>query len=94
MTAQKRLTDEFKSNADPEMTVKFTDIDGNEMEVEYYSYDTNLLCRCYKQKSIFALIFYIFKVQKHIITQFPYKRPQLIIGRPCTFILLFVVLNL
>ena len=29
MTAQKRLTDEFKSNADPEMTVKFTDIDGN-----------------------------------------------------------------
>ena len=41
MTAQKRLTDEFKSNADPEMTVKFTDIDGNEMEVEYYSYDTN-----------------------------------------------------
>lgn len=41
MTAQKRLTDEFKSNEDPEMTVKFADIDGNEMEVEYYSYDTN-----------------------------------------------------
>ena len=41
MIAQKRLTDEFKSNTDPEMTVKFTDIDGNEMEVEYYSYDTN-----------------------------------------------------
>lgn len=41
MTAQKRLTDEFKSNTNPEMTVKFTDIDGNEMEVEYYSYDTN-----------------------------------------------------
>lgn len=41
MTAQKRLTDEFKSNEDPEMTVKLTDIDGNEMEVEYYSYDTN-----------------------------------------------------
>ena len=41
MTAQKRLTDEFKSNEDPEMTVKFTDIDGTEMEVEYYSYDTN-----------------------------------------------------
>ena len=41
MTAQKRLTDEFKSNEDPEMTVKFTDIDGNEMELEYYSYDTN-----------------------------------------------------
>lgn len=41
MTAQKRLTDEFKSNTDPEMTMKFTDIYGNEMEVEYYSYDTN-----------------------------------------------------
>ena len=41
MTAQKRLTDEFKSNVNPEMTVKFTDIDGNEMEVKYYSYDTN-----------------------------------------------------
>ena len=41
MTAQKRLTDEFKSNEDPEMTMKFTDIYGNEMEVEYYSYDTN-----------------------------------------------------
>ena len=41
MTAQKRLTDEFKSNVNPEMTVKFTDIDGNEMEVEYYYYDTN-----------------------------------------------------
>ena len=41
MTAQKRLTDEFKSNSEPEMTVKFTDIDGNEMEVKYYSYDTN-----------------------------------------------------
>ena len=41
MTAQKRLTDEFKSNTDPEMTVKFTDVDGNETDVEYYSYDTN-----------------------------------------------------
>lgn len=41
MTAQKRLTDEFKSNADPEMAVKFTDVDGKETNVEYYSYDTN-----------------------------------------------------
>ena len=41
MAAQKRLTDEFKSNTDPEMTVKFTDVDGNEKDVEYYSYDAN-----------------------------------------------------
>ena len=50
MIAQKRLTDEFKSNADPEMTVKFTDIDGNEMEVEYYSYDTNYYADNIKKK--------------------------------------------
>ena len=41
MVGQKRLTDEFKSNTDPEMAVKFTDTDGNETDVEYYSYDTN-----------------------------------------------------
>lgn len=41
MVGQKRLTDEFKSNTDPEMAVKFTDTDGNEIDVEYYSYDTN-----------------------------------------------------
>lgn len=52
MTAQKRLTDEFKSNEDPEMTVKFTDIDGNEMEVEYYSYDTNYYAAVINKKYI------------------------------------------
>ena len=52
MIAQKRLTDEFKSNADPEMTVKFTDIDGNEMEVEYYSYDTNYYAAVINKKYI------------------------------------------
>ena len=41
MVGQKRLTDEFKSNTDPELAVKFTDTDGNETDVEYYSYDTN-----------------------------------------------------
>ena len=41
MVGQKRLTDEFKSNTDSEMVVKFTDTDGNETDVEYYSYDTN-----------------------------------------------------
>ena len=41
MAAQKRLTDEFKTNNDPEMTAEFTDVDGNTMSVSYYSYDTN-----------------------------------------------------
>ena len=41
MTAQKRLTDEYKSNAGPEMTAEFTDVDGNVETVQYYSYDTN-----------------------------------------------------
>ena len=41
MAAQKRLTDEFKTNNDPEMIAEFTDMDGNTMKVSYYSYDTN-----------------------------------------------------
>ena len=41
LAAQKRLIDKFESNADPEMTVDFTDVDGNKTTVEYYSYDTN-----------------------------------------------------
>ena len=41
MAAQKRLTEEFESNADPEMTVKLTSMDGNKIDVDYYSYDTN-----------------------------------------------------
>ena len=41
MTAQKRLTEEYKSNADPEMTAEFTDVDGNVETIQYYSYDTN-----------------------------------------------------
>ena len=41
MAAQKRLTDEFKPETDPEMTVTFIKEDGNKLEAEYYSYDTN-----------------------------------------------------
>lgn len=41
MAAQKRFTDEFKTNNDPEMIAEFTDMDGNTMKVSYYSYDTN-----------------------------------------------------
>ena len=41
MAAQKRLTDKFESNVEPEMRVTFKDTDGNDMLVEYYAYDTN-----------------------------------------------------
>ena len=41
MAAQKRLTDKFESNVEPEMSVTFKDTDGNDMLVEYYAYDTN-----------------------------------------------------
>lgn len=41
LAAQKRLTDGFESNTDPEMTENLTDVDGNKTTVEYYSYDTN-----------------------------------------------------
>ena len=41
MAAQKRLTDKFESNVEPEMRVTFKDTDGNDMLVKYYAYDTN-----------------------------------------------------
>lgn len=41
MAAEKRLTDKFESNVEPEMSVTFKDTDGNDMLVEYYAYDTN-----------------------------------------------------
>lgn len=41
LAAQKRLTDEFNPETDPEMTVTFIKEDGNKLEAEYYSYDTN-----------------------------------------------------
>lgn len=41
MAAQKRLTKEFKPESAPELTVAFTEEDGDTTEVSYYSYDTN-----------------------------------------------------
>lgn len=41
MTAQKRLTDKYEPDGDAELTVAFTEEDGNTLEVAYYSYDTN-----------------------------------------------------
>ena len=41
MAAQKRLTDKYEPESDAEMTVTFTEEDGDTLEVSYYSYDTN-----------------------------------------------------
>lgn len=41
MAAQKRLTDKYEPDSDAEMTVTFTEEDGDTLEVSYYSYDTN-----------------------------------------------------
>ena len=41
MAAQKRLTDKFEPEGDPELTATMTEEDGDSLEVKYYSYDTN-----------------------------------------------------
>ena len=51
MAAQKRLTDKFESNVEPEMSVTFKDTDGNDMLVEYYAYDTNYYAAAVNDKT-------------------------------------------
>jgi hypothetical protein len=41
LAAQKRLTEEFKPEEKPEMTVVFTDTEGEKVTEEFYNYDTN-----------------------------------------------------
>ena len=41
MAAQKRLTEKYDPDGDAELTVTFTEEDGDTREVYYYSYDTN-----------------------------------------------------
>ena len=41
MAAQKRLTEKNDPDGDAELTVTFTEEDGDTLEVSYYSYDTN-----------------------------------------------------
>ena len=41
MAAQKRLTDKYEPDSEAELTVTFTEEDGDTLEVAYYSYDTN-----------------------------------------------------
>lgn len=41
LVGQKRLEEEFNTDVDPDLAVKFTDLDGNVTDVEYYTYDTN-----------------------------------------------------
>jgi hypothetical protein len=41
MAAQKRLTEKYDPDGDAELTVTFTEEDGDTLEVSYYSYDKN-----------------------------------------------------
>ena len=41
MTGQRRLTEEFESNEEPELQAVFTDTSGNETMLSFYEYDTN-----------------------------------------------------
>ena len=41
MAAQQRLTEKYHPDGDAELTVTFTEEDGDTLEVSYYSYDTN-----------------------------------------------------
>ena len=41
MSAQRRLTEDYEPESDPEMIVVFQKEDGSKTEVKYYSYDTN-----------------------------------------------------
>ena len=41
MAAPKRLTEKYDPDGDAELTVTFTEEDGDTLEVSYYSYDTN-----------------------------------------------------
>lgn len=41
ITAQKRITEAFEPENEAEMSLIFTEEDGDTLEVEYYSYDTN-----------------------------------------------------
>ena len=41
MAAQKRLTEKYDPDGDAELTVTFTEEDGDTLEVSYYNYDTN-----------------------------------------------------
>ena len=41
ITAQKRLTEEYKPEGDPAYAFSFTGTDGTTITAEYYEYDTN-----------------------------------------------------
>lgn len=50
MAGQKRLTEKFEVASDPEMTVVFTDTDGNIETEDFYSYDTNFYAAVIDEK--------------------------------------------
>lgn len=50
MMAQKRLTEEYTPEGDPEYTFIFKDTDGKETTVKYYEYDTNFYAAVVEDK--------------------------------------------
>ena len=50
MTAQKRLTEEYKPEGDPAYTFIFKDTNGTETTVKYYEYDTNFYAAVVEDK--------------------------------------------
>lgn len=50
MAGQKRLTEKFEVASEPEMTVVFTDTDGNIETEDFYSYDTNFYAAVIDEK--------------------------------------------
>lgn len=51
MTAQERMTEEYKPEGDPAYTFSFTGTDGTEIKAEYYEYDTNFYAAVVDGKS-------------------------------------------
>ena len=50
MSAQKRLNEEYKPEADPAYTFIIKDTSGNETTVKYYEYDTNFYAAVVEDK--------------------------------------------
>ena len=70
LAAQKRLTDKFKPETDPEMTVTFIKEDGNKLEAEYYSYDTNYYATNAAWRQHLVWRFLIFTYKAHTMCYF------------------------
>lgn len=50
MTGQKRLTEKYENNNEPDFNVELIDVDGEKMYIAYYQYDTNFYAAVVGQK--------------------------------------------